>query len=239
MTSEVERLLAEQARYYCERAGEYEDWWFRRGRYDHGPEANARWFVEAAEVQAVLDRFKPAGEVLELACGTGLWTRRLVSQAASVTAVDGSPEMLELCRARVDSPAVEYIEADLFTWEPDKTYDICFFGFWLSHVPEERFEAFWEKVKRALGPKGRVLFVDSSRSDLASAVDHKLPDQDDPTMLRRLSDGREYRIVKRFHEPAPLQRRLASVGWKIEVRSTPTFFIYGQGCPAESDMAAA
>jgi hypothetical protein len=84
-----------------------------------------------------------------------------------------------------------------------------------------------------------VLFVDSSRSDLASAVDHKLPDEDDPTMLRRLSDGREYRIVKRFHEPAPLQRRLASVGWKIEVRSTPTFFIYGQGCPGESDTAAA
>lgn len=33
---EIEQLLAEQARYYRERAGEYDDWWFRRGRYDQG-----------------------------------------------------------------------------------------------------------------------------------------------------------------------------------------------------------
>lgn len=48
--SDVERLLAEQVDYYRERAAEYEDWWFRRGRYDHGDAANAAWFAEAAEV---------------------------------------------------------------------------------------------------------------------------------------------------------------------------------------------
>jgi hypothetical protein len=34
--SQIECLLTEQARYYRERAGEYEDWWYRRGRYDRG-----------------------------------------------------------------------------------------------------------------------------------------------------------------------------------------------------------
>jgi 2-polyprenyl-3-methyl-5-hydroxy-6-metoxy-1,4-benzoquinol methylase len=233
--SEVERLLAEQAHYYRERAGEYEDWWFRRGRYDHGTEANALWFMEVAEVEAALEQFKPAGEVLELACGTGLWTERLARHAASVTALDGSPEMLDLCRARVNDPRVRYIQADLFAWEPDRAYDVCFFGFWLSHVPEERFETFWQKVRRAVEPRGRVFFLDSLRSDLASATDHKLPDPDDHTMLRRLADGREYRIVKRFHEPQQLQRRLAGLGWKIEVHPTPTFFIHGQGQPAGRD----
>jgi hypothetical protein len=29
----VERLLSEQRRYYSARAPEYDDWWFRRGRY--------------------------------------------------------------------------------------------------------------------------------------------------------------------------------------------------------------
>jgi len=229
--SDLKRLLAEQARYYRERAGEYEDWWFRRGRYDHGPETNARWFADAGEVQDAQERFKPTGDVLELACGTGLWTQRLAPHAASMTAIDGSPEMLELCRARVNDARVSYIQADLFAWEPDRTYDVCFFGFWLSHVPGERFETFWEKVRRAVGSEGRVFFIDSLRAEKASAIDHTLPDQDEETMLRRLADGREYQIVKRFHEPEPLQQRLAELDWNAQVKTTSEFFIYGQATP--------
>ena len=232
MASDIEQLLAEQAHYYRKRAGEYDDWWFRRGRYDHGPEINAHWFADAAEVQRALDRFEPVGEVLELACGTGLWTERLVRHAAQMTAVDGSAEMLTLCRTRVEDPRVEYVQADLFVWEPERTYDVCFFGFWLSHVPEERFEAFWEKLGRALGADGRVFFVDSARHDRASAVDHELPAPEDPTMLRRLADGSQHRIVKYFYEPEILQRRLVELGWTIKVNATPTFFIYGEGRPA-------
>lgn len=226
--SDIESLLGEQAYYYRERAGEYDDWWFRCGRYDHGPEANARWFADVAEVESAVAGLAPMGNVLELACGTGLWTRKLVTDARGVTAVDAAPEMLEINRARVDDPRVAYVEADLFAWEPDRTYDVCFFSFWLSHVPEERFAAFWEKVERALAPAGRVFFLDSSRHDLASAVDHKLPDRDEQTMLRRLADGREFQIVKRFYEPAELQRRLAQIGWTGTVDVTSEFFVYGQ-----------
>ncbi|HEV7938494.1 MAG TPA: class I SAM-dependent methyltransferase [Solirubrobacteraceae bacterium] len=229
---DIELLLAEQSHYYRERAGEYDDWWLRRGRYDHGQETNARWFSDATEVQAALDRFGLTGEVLELACGTGLWTERLAAHADRVTAVDGSPEMLELCRARVGYARVDYVQADLFAWEPERKYDVCFFSFWLSHVPDERFDAFWDKVSRALKPSGRVFFVDSSRHDLASAVDHKLSAPEDPTMLRRLADGREYRIVKQFHEPDRLQARLAGLGWSVEVETTREFFIHGEGRPA-------
>jgi ubiquinone/menaquinone biosynthesis C-methylase UbiE len=231
--SDLKDVLAEQSRYYRARAGEYEDWWFRRGRYDRGTEANARWFAEAAEVQDAVERFAPTGNVLELACGTGLWTERLAPHAASLTAIDGSPEMLERCQARVSDPCVRYVEADLFAWEPDRTYDVCFFGFWLSHVPTERFEEFWEKVSRAVGSDGRVFFVDSLRSQRASAVDHALPDRDKETMLRRLADGREFQIVKLFHEPAPLQRALADLGWSAHVRATPEFFIYGHATGAQ------
>lgn len=40
--------------------------------------------------------------------------------ATSVTAIDGSPEMLERCRARVSDPHVRYLQADLFAWEPEQ-----------------------------------------------------------------------------------------------------------------------
>lgn len=232
MTDRLAGLLAEQARYYRERAGEYEDWWFRRGRYDRGDDANARWFAEVAEVQDALERFRPAGRVLELACGTGLWTRRLVTHADTVTAVDASPEVIELARAELDDPNLSYVQADLFTWEPEQTYDVCFFSFWLSHVPEARFETFWAKVARALAPDGRVFFVDSLPSNLASAADHRLPVEGDETMTRRLADGREFRIVKRFYEPHALSGRLANLGWDAQVQATREFFIYGQATTA-------
>ena len=232
MTNELTGLLAEQARYYRERAGEYEDWWYRRGRYDRGADANARWFAEVAEVQDALERFRPGGRVLELACGTGLWTRRLAEHADTVTAVDASPEVIELARAALDDPRVDYVEADLFAWEPERTYDVCFFGFWLSHVPQARFETFWAKVGQALGSEGRVFFVDSLPSNLASAADHRLPDRGEETMTRRLADGREFRIVKRFYEPQALSGRLAALGWDAQVQATPEFFIYGQATTA-------
>jgi hypothetical protein len=98
-------LPAEQARYYRERAGEYDDWWFRRGRYDHGPETTARWFCDVAEAHAALEYFKPTGDVLEFASGTGLWTERLLSKVTSVTAIDGSAEMLSRCGWGAYSPA--------------------------------------------------------------------------------------------------------------------------------------
>jgi len=38
----VTDLLGEQKRYYAERAPEYDDWWYRRGRYELEPDALAR-----------------------------------------------------------------------------------------------------------------------------------------------------------------------------------------------------
>lgn len=67
----VERVLAEQQRYYRARAPEYDDWWFRRGAYALDPETEARWFADVRELEAALETFGPRGDVLELAAGTG------------------------------------------------------------------------------------------------------------------------------------------------------------------------
>jgi SAM-dependent methyltransferase len=222
-------LLTEQLDYYRARAGEYDRWWNREGRFDRGEEANARWFAEAASLEGVLEHFDPRGDVLELACGTGLWTRHLVGYADTLTAVDGSEEVLAINRARVGSPSVRYIQADLFDWTPPGSYDACVFTFWLSHVPQQRFAAFWEMVARALRPGGRVLFIDSARTDRSTAADHQLPVDDEATMTRRLDDGREFQIVKRFYDPRGLESDLASLGWAFEVATTGEFFIYGTG----------
>ena len=212
---EAQELLAEQATYYRERAPEYDDWWFRRGRYDGGRTENQRWFDECAEVEAALEAFAPRGRVLELACGTGLWTRHLARHADHLTAVDQSPEVLALNRARLGDARVEYVEADVFAWRPQEPYDVCVFGFWLSHVPEPHFDAFWDGVRESLVPGGRFFVVDSDRGDGIHSRS-----LDDEIELRRLADGRAYRIVKRYYEARELERRLSELGWTASVSRT-------------------
>ena len=227
-------LLEGQLAYYRARAGEYDDWFLRRGRHDRGPEWNRRWFSELDEIRQELARFGPTGRVIELACGTGLWTVELARHAASVTAVDASPEVLGINRARIQEAGhetpVRYVEADLFDWRPDAAYDAVFFGFWLSHVPPERFEAFWELVRSALRPGGRVFFVDSLGPETPDEKERHARDPHDYTTTRQVEDGREFRIVKVFYDPAALERRLTDLGWRLSVRTTE-HLLYGFGEP--------
>jgi SAM-dependent methyltransferase len=226
VTDQVAGLLAEQARYYRERAGEYEDWWFRRGRYDGGG-ANARWFAEVAEVEDALERFHPAGRVLALACGTGLWTRRLVGHAEAVTAVDASPEVIELARAGLDDPRVSYACRPVRVGAAGGVRRVFLRLLALARTGGAVRELLGESRAGAT-PRGKVFFVDSLPSDPSSAVDHRLPYPGEETMTRRLADGREFRIVKRFYEPHALSRRLADLGWDAQGQATTEFFIYGQ-----------
>ena len=227
MTDDV--ALNEQLEYYRARAHEYDQWWYRKGRYDRGVEANDRWFAESAEVLSAFDAFQPSGHVLELACGTGIWSERLLSFASRLVVVDGSSEMLELAKRRLGSSNVRYVKANIFDWEPGEAFDTVFFSFWLSHVPPERFAEFWSLVSRCLAPGGRVFFVDSRHEPTSTAVDHRLPGSEAITLRRRLNDGREFQIYKIFYDGPELEARLHALGWDVKVMTTARYFIYGQG----------
>lgn len=225
---DIQSLLQEQITYYRARASEYDEWFLRQGRYDHGPELNQRWFQEIEQVRAVLAEFRPQGRVLELACGTGLWTQQLLKHAAHITAVDAAAEVIALNRQRLQSPLVDYIQTDIFTWQPQETYDIVFFSFWLSHVPAPYFEPFWQMVARALKPGGRVFFVDSKYETTSTARDHPMGPGKDGLAMRRLKDGSEYQVVKIFYHPGPLMKKLQRAGWSATISETPSYFLYGE-----------
>ncbi|HEX2483823.1 MAG TPA: class I SAM-dependent methyltransferase [Myxococcota bacterium] len=220
-------LLDEQLAYYRARAPEYDEWFLRQGRYDRGEAHRIAWEAEVDTVEGALRAARPRGRALELACGTGLWTGQLLVGAESVTAVDASPEVLRIHRERVASDRVRYVQADLFHWRLDAVYDFVFFGFWLSHVPPSRFEAFWSIVRAALAPGGTAFFVDNARSPEVLARDHAFPDEGSHVMERLLNDGRRFRVVKVYYEPGELEARLAELGWHARVRSSGEFFLFG------------
>lgn len=208
----LEELLDEQVAYYRAIAPEYE-------------RQVLSYSGIAAEVSEALDAFRPTGSVLELAAGPGLWTTHLLRHAADVTAVDASAEMIAIASARVGAGRVRFVSADLFRWRPDRRYDVVFFGFWLSHVPAERFASFWSLVADCLKPDGRVFFVD----DAYRTADELIEGAGSSTIQRRLNDGSAYRIVKVPYRPTDLEQQLDRMGWRIKVHPASDSYYWGAG----------
>jgi SAM-dependent methyltransferase len=235
-------IIEDQVAYYRARAAEYDERLLELNRYMSlggtvdAPSEDPHGDREIASALEQLNRLLPVGHALELACGTGWWTQWLARSAALVTAVDAAPEMLARNRERVAQSNVRYEQADLFSWRPHEQYDLVFFAFWLSHVPEDRFEGFWRLVEEALAPHGRFFFIDElrNRPDLEHP-DVKHPDLQHEVELgggmvsRSLKDGRTFRAVKIYHDPTELQRRLAGMGWDAVVESCGSYFYIGHG----------
>ena len=216
-------LLAEQLAYYRAGATQYD-----------------RQYAEVEDLRnllRVVDELPIAGDVLELACGTGQWTPALAARARSVTAVDASAEVLALARARTASPTVRFVQADLFAWRPPRRYDTVFFAFWLSHVPPARLPGFWDTVAAALAPGGKAIFIDDGPA--VAADEEVLADQPAPAALRRLDDGSEYRIVKVFHDAQALTADLTAQGWSVRIRHLAGNFIGVAEPPATPGREAA
>ena len=175
-------LIASQRTYYDERADDYGD--------ESKPDRKTGGLMKPEVCRALIDEFRPTGDVLELACGTGAYTADIARHAQSVTAVDASPRMLAINKRRCANPKVTYVNADIFAWERDRAYDEVFFGAWLSHVPASAFDDFWALVRACLAPRGRVAFVDED--DRAAGYDDLSSIDGIPAARRRLSDGRMF-----------------------------------------------
>lgn len=79
-------------------------------------------------------------------------------------------------------------------------------------------------MRSFLKPGGRVFFVDSLQPSTAAA---RARPSGDEIVVRRLNDGREFRVVKVFYEPGSLAQRLGSLGWNADVRATASYFVHG------------
>jgi ubiquinone/menaquinone biosynthesis C-methylase UbiE len=216
MGTAEEDVLSAQLAYYNSRAGEYD-----RDLY-HDPATTDR-------IERLLTSLTPSGRTVELACGTGFWTKLLATRVQTLTAIDGSPEMLAVARQRMGNTPVNLVEADLFDWQPDQRYDTVFFAFWLSHVPPSRFESFWGTLRSAVATGGRVLFVDTGPKEAPFERFVSVPGI--PIVERRLRDGTAHKIVKVLYDPIDLANRLAAIGWTADIRSVGGTLFAGSAVP--------
>lgn len=204
-------VLAEQVAYYRRRAAEY----------DATSYGDLAW--AATRIERIVSALRPAGSVLELACGTGLWTPALARHADTVVAVDSSPEAIAFAAPRVAGSDVTLEVADVFAYAPPQRVDVVFFSAWLSHVPDGRFDEFWARLAALLTDGGRVLFVDEH-------VDERGKETwvGDGTVERTLLDGSTFRIVKNYVDPERLTARLAGLGWTCAIARDGTDWVVGE-----------
>jgi SAM-dependent methyltransferase len=170
--------------YYTRRAAEYEA---------------TSWDALDASEREPVERFVaelPPARVLDIGCGTGYLTRFL---RGHVVALDQSAEMLELARARV--PSAEFVCADAPPLPfPDHAFDFAFSSNVYSHIDAPAARA--EFVAEALRV-GRALVV------LEQAW--RPGRERESWELRRLVDGSEHRVFKRYFTGDGLARELGGV----------------------------
>jgi demethylmenaquinone methyltransferase/2-methoxy-6-polyprenyl-1,4-benzoquinol methylase len=210
----IDEVLADQVAYYRRRAGEYDV-------TAYGDDIAAA----RALIARLVAEMRPIGSVLEIACGTGLWTEALAGWADTVTVVDAAPEMVAIARDRVPSANVSFEVADVFFWDPGTRFDVIFFSAWLSHVPANRFGQFWQLLRGLLAGGGRVLLIDEHVDERAKET--YVAGQEE-IVERRLADGRTFRVVKNFVEPAELELRLRRLGWDCVMRRVSSRWVYGE-----------
>jgi len=142
-------------------------------RYEAGMRAITLGRVTALhEAVAAAAAPEPGAEVLEIGCGTGAVTRRLVARGARVTALDQSAEMLEQARrqqAAAGAPAAaapDWLErtASEIDALPAESFDAVVLSLSLSEMSAVERRFVLPRARERLRPGGRVVVADEVRA---------------------------------------------------------------------------
>ena len=187
--------------YYSARASEYDRVYLK-------PERQS----DLRRIEAWLPSVLAGATVLEIACGTGWWTRFIAPVASAVVALDSSPETLRIARERVAAAHVEFHVGDAYALPGfGRPFNAAFAGFWFSHVPLERQREFLLGLNAALAPGARVVLLDNL---FVAGSSSAIAEQDaggNTYQTRTLGDGSTHRVLKNFPTEAQLHS-LAAAG---------------------------
>ena len=128
-------------------AGEIWNW--------ESPAGKLRW---TRRVKMLSSHLEHGMRVLEVGCGTGYFTRELARLGPDVTAIDVSPELLEIAKANCSMPNVRYEIQDASALSySDAMFDSVVGSSVLHHL--EIKEALQE-IYRVLKPGGAICFTE-------------------------------------------------------------------------------
>jgi demethylmenaquinone methyltransferase/2-methoxy-6-polyprenyl-1,4-benzoquinol methylase len=181
--------------YYNRRAAEYDDT-VNRGATE-----------EASRLRTVLNALPPC-RVLDVACGTGAFTRSL---SGDVVALDQSENMLTRARLRVPSAAFVRGDALRLPFKND-AFDRVITSHFYGHLHLPERDAFLAEAHRVAS---ELILVEAPPGHTAHAGGWE---------QRKLSDGGSFRVYTRYFEPRQLADELGGSvvfegEWFVAVRA--------------------
>lgn len=160
----------------------------------------AGYFVELARV-------KQGDKVLEIGCGTGLFTRKFYEATqADITAIDISEDLLEQARKLLPGVVFQVDDAMNLSFG-EKTFDVVYGSSVLHHL---EFDSSLKEIMRVLKPGGRMIFAEPNMINPQIMIQKNVPfikkwlgDSPDETAIvrwkfRRLLEKKGFKKVRIF-----------------------------------------
>jgi SAM-dependent methyltransferase len=207
---------ARLARYYRERAAEYDRIYRRPERQE-----------DLHRLEDLVCRKVSGRNVLELACGTGWWTEVMARSARSITATDLNESVVQIATRRdfLGTPVTFRLADAWDLFSIPGVYDTIFAGFWLSHLSRSRIESFLRMLDDRLGHGGRVILLDNRYVEGSSTPVSRTDDEGNTYQIRTLEDGREFEVRKNFLAKAELMDLLDRPHRCAEVRELRHYWV--------------
>lgn len=165
--------------------------------------------------------------VLELACGTGYWTRAIAASADSVVATDINPEMIALGKLRaLPADKVQFRVADAWDLPPDiGSFTAVFIGFWWSHLKRDEQEPFLAQLRARVGKDILVVLADDCYVDGSSETVARTDLEGNTWQIRTAPDGERYEIPKNYPSDSALRKKLAASVREIKITRLEHYWI--------------
>ena len=208
MTDAPDQTLAD---YYARRASEYERVYLKPERQE-----------DLRRIEGLLSTALAGHDVLEVACGTGYWTRFIAKTARSIVATDVNTEVLELAEQKdYGACQVTLTQADAYCADlPGAAlFTAGFHGFWWSHIPVQRIADFLVSFHAALPPGAPVVMIDNAFVEGSSTPISRRDEHGNSYQTRQLQDGSSHEVLKNF--PTAAELRAALEPYANGVRITP------------------
>ncbi|CAN5176191.1 hypothetical protein BH09PAT1_BH09PAT1_0940 [soil metagenome] len=203
--------------YYSKRAQEYEAIYHR--------DIPIR-LKEQDSIGKEIKKFFQKKYVLELACGTGYWTKYLLGSADKVLATDINVTMLEIASQRMREPEIQFLIGDAYNPPVSfPQFNGAMAHCWLSHIPKRKIPEFLDSMHGVLKENASVMFMDTVyRKELGGKLIKKKGSED--TWKRRtLENKEEFDILKNYYTKEELLNLFAAYSDDVSVTYLTHFWI--------------